>query len=156
MPGTGPSQCTHWWLNPDPGLVLSAGGDRLTPASLPRCAFFHGEIDKPAQGFLHRGGRKPVSVAISLDGVHVIDCREKVRPAPPGGTWSGNLSGEAGSGVLTQAFLVPWGLWLALGQGGQPFWPPSLRCLWGFHCRSGGFAEPTMGQLSCPACRAWR
>ncbi|CAI9167172.1 unnamed protein product [Rangifer tarandus platyrhynchus] len=41
------------------------------------CAFFHGEIDKPAQGFLHRGGRKPVSVAISLDGVHVIDCREK-------------------------------------------------------------------------------
>ncbi|XP_044799636.1 FERM domain-containing protein 8 isoform X2 [Bubalus bubalis] len=42
-----------------------------------RCAFFHGEIDKPAQGFLHRGGRKPVSVAISLDGVHVIDSREK-------------------------------------------------------------------------------
>ncbi|XP_058294914.1 FERM domain-containing protein 8 isoform X3 [Hylobates moloch] len=42
-----------------------------------RCAFFHGEIDKPAQGFLHRGGRKPVSVAISLEGVHVIDSREK-------------------------------------------------------------------------------
>uniref|UniRef100_A0A8D1KH41 FERM domain-containing protein 8 n=1 Tax=Sus scrofa TaxID=9823 RepID=A0A8D1KH41_PIG len=41
------------------------------------CAFFHGEIDKPAQGFLHRGGRKPVSVAISLEGVHVIDSREK-------------------------------------------------------------------------------
>ncbi|XP_006901505.1 PREDICTED: FERM domain-containing protein 8 [Elephantulus edwardii] len=41
------------------------------------CAFFHGEIDKPAQGFLHRGGRKPVSVAISLEGVHVIDIREK-------------------------------------------------------------------------------
>ncbi|XP_073869300.1 FERM domain-containing protein 8 isoform X7 [Macaca fascicularis] len=42
-----------------------------------RCAFFHGEVDKPAQGFLHRGGRKPVSVAISLEGVHVIDSREK-------------------------------------------------------------------------------
>ncbi|XP_031789733.1 FERM domain-containing protein 8 isoform X2 [Piliocolobus tephrosceles] len=42
-----------------------------------RCAFFHGEVDKPAQGFLHRGGRKPVSVAISLEGVHVIDNREK-------------------------------------------------------------------------------
>nr|XP_044997772.1 FERM domain-containing protein 8 isoform X2 [Jaculus jaculus] len=41
------------------------------------CAFFHGEIDKPAQGFLHRGGRKPVIVAISLEGVHVIDSREK-------------------------------------------------------------------------------
>ncbi|XP_068411938.1 FERM domain-containing protein 8 [Eschrichtius robustus] len=40
-------------------------------------AFFHGEIDKPAQGFLHRGGQKPVSVAISLEGVHVIDSREK-------------------------------------------------------------------------------
>ncbi|XP_059118555.1 FERM domain-containing protein 8 [Peromyscus eremicus] len=41
------------------------------------CAFFHGEIDKPAQGFLHRGGRKPVTVAISLEGVHVIDSKEK-------------------------------------------------------------------------------
>ncbi|XP_006860993.1 PREDICTED: FERM domain-containing protein 8 [Chrysochloris asiatica] len=41
------------------------------------CAFFHGEVDKPAQGFLHRGGRKPVTVAICLEGVHVIDCREK-------------------------------------------------------------------------------
>uniref|UniRef100_A0A2R8PFU7 FERM domain-containing protein 8 n=1 Tax=Callithrix jacchus TaxID=9483 RepID=A0A2R8PFU7_CALJA len=41
------------------------------------CAFFHGEVDKPAPGFLHRGGRKPVSVAISLEGVHVIDSREK-------------------------------------------------------------------------------
>lgn len=43
-----------------------------------RCAFFHGEVDKPTQGFLHRGGRKPVTVAISLEGVHVIDNREKV------------------------------------------------------------------------------
>uniref|UniRef100_A0A9L0S2M0 FERM domain-containing protein 8 n=2 Tax=Equus caballus TaxID=9796 RepID=A0A9L0S2M0_HORSE len=41
------------------------------------CAFFHGEVDKPAQSFLHRGGRKPVAVAISLEGVHVIDSREK-------------------------------------------------------------------------------
>uniref|UniRef100_A0A2K6SAG2 FERM domain-containing protein 8 n=1 Tax=Saimiri boliviensis boliviensis TaxID=39432 RepID=A0A2K6SAG2_SAIBB len=49
------------------------------------CAFFHGEVDKPAPGFLHRGGRKPVSVAISLEGVHVIDSREKdpgSSPAP--------------------------------------------------------------------------
>ncbi|XP_036272449.1 FERM domain-containing protein 8 isoform X3 [Pipistrellus kuhlii] len=41
------------------------------------CAFFHGEVDKPAQSFLHRGGRKPVTVAINLEGVHVIDNREK-------------------------------------------------------------------------------
>lgn len=41
------------------------------------CAFFHGEIDKPAQGFLHRSGRKAVTVAINLEGVHVIDHREK-------------------------------------------------------------------------------
>lgn len=41
------------------------------------CAFFHGEVDKPTQGFLHRGGRKPVTVAINLEGVHVIDHREK-------------------------------------------------------------------------------
>ncbi|XP_023566321.1 FERM domain-containing protein 8 isoform X1 [Octodon degus] len=41
------------------------------------CAFFHGEVDKPAQGILHRGGRKPVVVAISLEGVYVIDSREK-------------------------------------------------------------------------------
>lgn len=41
------------------------------------CAFFHGEVDKPAQGFLHRSGRKPVTVAISLEGVHVIDSKEK-------------------------------------------------------------------------------
>nr|KAF6437629.1 FERM domain containing 8 [Molossus molossus] len=41
------------------------------------CAFFHGEVDKPAQSFVHRGGRKPVTVAISLEGVHVIDNREK-------------------------------------------------------------------------------
>ncbi|XP_027711942.1 FERM domain-containing protein 8 isoform X2 [Vombatus ursinus] len=41
------------------------------------CAFFCGEVDKPAQGFLHRGGRKAVTVAINLEGVHVIDTKEK-------------------------------------------------------------------------------
>ncbi|XP_022522493.1 FERM domain-containing protein 8 isoform X3 [Astyanax mexicanus] len=42
-----------------------------------RCAFFAGEIDKPAQGILHRGGRKSVSVGISLEGVYVMDMKEK-------------------------------------------------------------------------------
>uniref|UniRef100_A0A8D0HW94 FERM domain-containing protein 8 n=1 Tax=Sphenodon punctatus TaxID=8508 RepID=A0A8D0HW94_SPHPU len=41
------------------------------------CAFFSGEIEKPAQGFLQRGGRKLVSVAISLEGVYVVDSKEK-------------------------------------------------------------------------------
>uniref|UniRef100_A0A3P9H314 FERM domain-containing protein 8 n=1 Tax=Oryzias latipes TaxID=8090 RepID=A0A3P9H314_ORYLA len=41
------------------------------------CAFFFGEIDKPAQGILQRGKRKAVSVGICLDGVYVIDMKEK-------------------------------------------------------------------------------
>lgn len=35
-----------------------------------------------------------------------------------GGTWSGSLTGEEGSGVITQAFLVPLGFWLAWEQVG--------------------------------------
>ncbi|XP_077677428.1 FERM domain-containing protein 8 isoform X4 [Eretmochelys imbricata] len=50
--------------------------DQHTACAL-NCAFFYGEIDKPAQGFLHRGGRKAVSVAISLEGVYVMDSKEK-------------------------------------------------------------------------------
>ncbi|KAM9728166.1 FERM domain-containing protein 8 [Menidia menidia] len=41
------------------------------------CAFFFGEIDKPAQGILQRGKRKAVSVGICLDGVYVMDVKEK-------------------------------------------------------------------------------
>ncbi|XP_035290188.1 FERM domain-containing protein 8 [Anguilla rostrata] len=41
------------------------------------CAFFSGEIDKPVQGILQRGGRKAVNVGISLEGVYVIDVKEK-------------------------------------------------------------------------------
>lgn len=37
-----------------------------------------GEIDKPVQGLLHRGGRKAVQVGISLEGVYVMDMKEKV------------------------------------------------------------------------------
>lgn len=43
-----------------------------------RCAFFSGEIDKPAQGILQRGKRKAVNVGICLDGVYVMDVKEKV------------------------------------------------------------------------------
>ncbi|KAF7206131.1 FERM domain-containing protein 8 [Nothobranchius furzeri] len=41
------------------------------------CAFFCGEIDKPAQGILHRGKRKAVNVGICLKGVYVMDVKEK-------------------------------------------------------------------------------
>ncbi|KAK6477678.1 FERM domain-containing protein 8-like [Huso huso] len=41
------------------------------------CAMFSGQIDKPAQGLLQRGGRKSVSVGISLEGVYIIDTKEK-------------------------------------------------------------------------------
>ena len=44
----------------------------------PRSAFFSGEIDRPVQGLLQRGRRKAVSVGISLDGVYVMDVKEKV------------------------------------------------------------------------------
>lgn len=41
------------------------------------CAFFHGEVDKLAQGVLKRSRYRPLSVGISLDGMHVIENREK-------------------------------------------------------------------------------
>ncbi|XP_067831701.1 FERM domain-containing protein 8 isoform X2 [Heptranchias perlo] len=40
-------------------------------------AMFTGEIDKPVQNFLQRNGRKLVTIAISLEGVSVMDCKEK-------------------------------------------------------------------------------
>ncbi|XP_028323313.1 FERM domain-containing protein 8 [Gouania willdenowi] len=41
------------------------------------CGFFFGEIDKPAQGLLQRGKRKAVNVGICLEGVYVMDVKEK-------------------------------------------------------------------------------
>lgn len=43
-----------------------------------RCGFFYGEIDKPVQGLLQRAKRKAVSVGICLEGVYVMDVKEKV------------------------------------------------------------------------------
>ncbi|XP_051901001.1 FERM domain-containing protein 8 [Pristis pectinata] len=40
-------------------------------------AVFTGQIDKPVQSFLQRNARKPVTIAISLDGVSVMDNKEK-------------------------------------------------------------------------------
>ncbi|XP_021239371.1 FERM domain-containing protein 8 [Numida meleagris] len=41
------------------------------------CAFFPGAIDRPPTGLLGRGGLRPVSVAVGLEGVTIIDAREK-------------------------------------------------------------------------------
>uniref|UniRef100_A0A665XDH2 FERM domain-containing protein 8 n=1 Tax=Echeneis naucrates TaxID=173247 RepID=A0A665XDH2_ECHNA len=40
-------------------------------------AFFFGEIDKPVQGILQRGKRKAVNIGICLEGVYVMDVKEK-------------------------------------------------------------------------------
>ncbi|XP_074528994.1 FERM domain-containing protein 8 [Halichoeres trimaculatus] len=60
-----PTQLLHQYLN--------------TCHTLPYygCAFFMGEIDKPVQGILQRGKRKAVNVGICLDGVYVMDVKEK-------------------------------------------------------------------------------
>lgn len=51
---------------------------QLTLYFLYRSAFFFGEIDKPAQGILQRAKRKAVNVGICLEGVYVMDVKEKV------------------------------------------------------------------------------
>lgn len=58
-----------------------------------RCAFFPGAIERPSGGLLGRGGLRPVSVAVGLDGVTIIDPRQKVLGV------SGGISGARwGSG----------------------------------------------------------
>ncbi|KAM3656154.1 FERM domain-containing protein 8 [Ammospiza caudacuta] len=41
------------------------------------CAFFPGAIERPSGGLLARGGLRPVSVAVGLEGVTIIDPRQK-------------------------------------------------------------------------------
>ncbi|NWR40504.1 FRMD8 protein, partial [Tachuris rubrigastra] len=41
------------------------------------CAFFPGAIERPSGGLLGRGGLRPVSVAVGLEGVTIIDPRQK-------------------------------------------------------------------------------
>ncbi|XP_020499001.1 FERM domain-containing protein 8 [Labrus bergylta] len=60
-----PTQLLHQYLNTCHNLPYYG------------CAFFIGEIDKPAQGILQRGKRKSVNVGICLEGVYVMDVKEK-------------------------------------------------------------------------------
>ncbi|XP_068186824.1 FERM domain-containing protein 8 isoform X2 [Antennarius striatus] len=70
--------------------ISTSAGNSLEPAQLLHqylntchalpyygCAFFLGEIDKPVQGILQRAKRKAVSVGICLEGVYVMDVKEK-------------------------------------------------------------------------------
>lgn len=59
-----------------------------------------GEIDKPAQGFLHRSGRKTVLVAIGLEGVYIIDSKEKVM------RWVGGWVFFS-HGMVARSFSIP-------------------------------------------------
>lgn len=89
-----------------------------SPPHPPRCAFFPGAIDRPPGGLLGRGGLRPVNVAVGLEGVTIIDAREKVWGAVGqlGGPWGGLRApvGQAG-GAVGQS--VPWGGSLRRGQG---------------------------------------
>ncbi|KAM6307737.1 FERM domain-containing protein 8 [Podargus strigoides] len=78
---------------PEEGLLRAYArtpGPQTPPAALYRaflrlchrlpyygCAFFPGAIDRPPGGLLGRGGLRPVSVAVGLEGVTIIDPREK-------------------------------------------------------------------------------
>ncbi|XP_033968887.1 FERM domain-containing protein 8 [Trematomus bernacchii] len=60
-----PTQLLHQYLNTCHNLPYYG------------CAFFGGEIDKPVQGILQRAKRKAVNVGICLEGVYVMDVKEK-------------------------------------------------------------------------------
>ncbi|XP_054035336.1 FERM domain-containing protein 8 [Dryobates pubescens] len=82
---------------------------RCHPLPAYGCAFFPGAIERPGGGLLARGGLRPVSVAVGLEGVTIIDPRDK----------HVLLS-------LTYPELC-WELVGAVGQGGaEPSEPPQL------------------------------
>lgn len=62
----------------------------------PSCAFFPGAIERPPGGLLPRGGLRPVTVAVGLEGVTIIDPRQKVRG---GGQERAREWGHRGGGV---------------------------------------------------------
>ncbi|XP_010570861.1 PREDICTED: FERM domain-containing protein 8 [Haliaeetus leucocephalus] len=99
------------------------GGD---PASgpPPRCAFFPGAIDRPAGGLLGRGGLRPVSVAVGLEGVTIIDPREKhvlLTLTFPELCWElVGAVGQEGDGAVGQEGDG------AVGQEGDAVGPPQL------------------------------
>uniref|UniRef100_A0A8V5GEH4 KRIT1/FRMD8 FERM domain-containing protein n=1 Tax=Melopsittacus undulatus TaxID=13146 RepID=A0A8V5GEH4_MELUD len=72
------------WTPPRPPIPAPPkctwGGQRgpRTPLCPPHsCAFFPGAIERPPGGLLGRGGLRPVTVAVGLEGVTIIDSREK-------------------------------------------------------------------------------
>lgn len=103
-----------------------------------RCAFFPGEIDKPTQGILQRGKLKAVSVGICLEGVYVMDVKEKVSL-----TWSVSLWSADSATLYFSHLSLPLSLCLA-ARAARPalqwaFLGPQLP--WG----GGGLAHPVAG-----------
>ncbi|XP_037230836.1 LOW QUALITY PROTEIN: FERM domain-containing protein 8 [Falco rusticolus] len=123
---------------PEEGLCRAfarAPGAQAGPAALYRaflrrchqlpaygCAFFQGAIERPPGGLLGWGGLRPVTVAVGLEGVTIIDPREKhvlLTLAYPELSWElvgavgqeGDAVGQEGDGV---------------GQGGDTAEPPQL------------------------------
>uniref|UniRef100_A0A8V5GD98 FERM central domain-containing protein n=1 Tax=Melopsittacus undulatus TaxID=13146 RepID=A0A8V5GD98_MELUD len=88
------------WTPPRPPIPAPPkctwGGQRgpRTPLCPPHsCAFFPGAIERPPGGLLGRGGLRPVTVAVGLEGVTIIDSREKVW----GVLW-GRIGGDEATG----------------------------------------------------------
>ncbi|XP_069665579.1 FERM domain-containing protein 8 isoform X2 [Haliaeetus albicilla] len=125
---------------PEEGLLQAFArtpGPQATPADLYRaflrrchalpyygCAFFPGAIDRPAGGLLGRGGLRPVSVAVGLEGVTIIDPREKhvlLTLTFPELCWElVGAVGQEGDGAVGQEGDG------AVGQEGDAVGPPQL------------------------------
>lgn len=69
--------CTSAGSSPEPTQLLHQYLNTCHTLPYYGCAFFFGEIDKPAQGILQRGKRKAVNIGICLEGVYVMDVKEK-------------------------------------------------------------------------------
>ncbi|XP_074915574.1 FERM domain-containing protein 8 isoform X1 [Buteo buteo] len=125
---------------PEEGLLQAFArtpGPQATPADLYRaflrrchalpyygCAFFPGAIDRPPGGLLGRGGLRPVSVAVGLEGVTIIDPREKhvlLTLTFPELCWElVGAVGQEGDGAMGQEGDG------AVGQEGDAVGPPQL------------------------------
>ncbi|TNM85134.1 hypothetical protein fugu_009312 [Takifugu bimaculatus] len=69
--------CTSVGDSPEPTQLLHQYLHTCHTLPYYGCALFLGEIDKPSQGILQRGKRKTVNVGICLEGVYVMDAKEK-------------------------------------------------------------------------------
>ncbi|KAM9211289.1 LOW QUALITY PROTEIN: FERM domain-containing protein 8 [Leptosomus discolor] len=109
-----------------PAALYRAFLRRCHPLPYYGCAFFPGAIDRPPGGLLGRGGLRPVSVAVGMEGVTIIDPREKhvlLTLTYPELSWElvgavgqeGDAVGQEGDGAVGQEgdrAMEPPQLWL--------------------------------------------